>query len=127
MIFAVDFDGTCVTHCYPNIGEDAPYAVAVLKALTTAGHKIIINSMRSDAYLEDAINWYKERGIPVYAANVNPTQKSWTNSPKVHASYYIDDSALGCPLMRFKDTVVVDWKRIGDWLVNCCFIDKYDE
>ena len=27
MLIAVDFDGTIVTHCYPEIGEEIPFAV----------------------------------------------------------------------------------------------------
>ena len=33
MIIAVDFDGTCVKHRYPMVGEDVDGAVSVLKEL----------------------------------------------------------------------------------------------
>ena len=45
MVIAVDFDGTCVTHAFPKIGEDIG-AVPVLKRLVKAGHKIILYTMR---------------------------------------------------------------------------------
>jgi hypothetical protein len=32
-VVCVDFEGTCVTHEYPKIGEDVPNAVNVLKKL----------------------------------------------------------------------------------------------
>lgn len=98
MYIAVDFDGTCVTHEYPNIGKDIG-AVPVLKKLTDRGHKIILNTMRSGDKLKEAIQWFTDNNIPLYGANENPTQKSWTESPKVFANLYIDDAALGCPLI----------------------------
>lgn len=98
MYIAVDFDGTCVTHEYPNIGKDIG-AVPVLKKLTDGGHKIILNTMRSGDKLKEAMQWFTDNNIPLYGANENPTQKSWTESPKVFANLYIDDAALGCPLI----------------------------
>lgn len=98
MYIAVDFDGTCVTHEYPKVGKDIG-AVPVLKKLTDNGHKLILNTMRSGKELAAAIKWFIDNDIPLYGANENPTQKSWTTSPKVHANLYIDDAALGCPLI----------------------------
>lgn len=46
MIIAVDFDGTCVTHEFPRVGEEIG-AAEVLKELTDKGHKIILFTMRS--------------------------------------------------------------------------------
>ena len=97
LYIAVDFDGTCVSHEYPKVGKDIG-AVPVLKKLTNSGHKIILNTMRSGKELADAIKWFIDNDIPLFGANENPTQKSWTTSPKVHANIYIDDAALGCPL-----------------------------
>lgn len=37
MIIAVDFDGTCVTHEFPRVGEEIG-AAEVLKELTDKGH-----------------------------------------------------------------------------------------
>ena len=46
MIIAVDFDGTCVKHAYPKIGEDIG-AIPVLKQLVNDGHQLVLNTMRS--------------------------------------------------------------------------------
>ena len=35
MIIAVDFDGTIVTHEYPKIGKDIPFAIDVLNRYDT--------------------------------------------------------------------------------------------
>lgn len=98
MIIAIDFDGTCVTRDYPNIGKDIG-AVPVLQALIGKKHKLILYTMRCDERLEDAKNWFKENGIELYACQLNPDQKNWTTSNKCYAQLYIDDAALGAPLL----------------------------
>lgn len=115
MYIAIDFDGTCVTHDYPRIGKDIN-AVNVLKKLVANGHKLILNTMRSGKELKEAINWFKKNDIELYGANENPTQKRWTNSPKVYAHLYIDDAALGCPLkmdLSISDRPFVDWEAVS--------------
>ena len=73
-LIAVDFDGTVVTHAYPEIGDDAG-AVPVLKELTDNGCRLILFTMRHGKLLDDAIRWFRERGIPLYAVNENPSQR----------------------------------------------------
>ena len=46
MVIAVDFDGTCVTHEFPEIGKEIG-AVPVLRFLVNQGHQIVLNTMRS--------------------------------------------------------------------------------
>ena len=120
MYIAIDFDGTCVTHDYPRIGKEIG-ATKVLKRLVEAGHKLILNTMRSDKELHDAVNWFKKNGIELYGVNENPTQKRWTNSPKVYAHMYIDDAALGCPLINapeLSNRPFVDWDSIDRQLIQ---------
>ena len=114
-IFAIDCDGTVVTHEYPNMGTDVPHAVAVLKELVEKGAKLILYTMRSNDKLEEAINWFKEKDIPLWGINENPEQTSWTNSRKVYAHHYVDDAALGCPLLPGLRTErpYVDWTAIS--------------
>lgn len=136
MIIAVDFDGTCVTHEFPNVGKDIG-AVPVLKRLVEKGHHIILHTMRSHSNgkvgnfdkngnpierdtLQDAIDWFEKNGIPLLGVNENPTQKRWTSSPKIFAHIYIDDAALGVPLKsdpQLSDRPYVNWKEIMNWLV----------
>lgn len=118
MIIAVDFDGTCVEHDYPEVGMDVEGAVEVLKALNAKGHRLILFTMRSGSKLDAAVRWFKERKIELWAVNNNPEQKSWTESIKVHADLYIDDSAVGCPL-KFIDEAprpMVDWVKVRERL-----------
>lgn len=121
---AVDFDGTCVTHEYPHTGMDVG-AVPVLKELAANGNRLILLTMRSGELLKRAEQWFKGNGIPLYAVNANPGQKEWSQSPKVYADVYIDDSALGCPL-KFRDGIrrpFVDWVKVRELLVRDGFLD----
>lgn len=145
-IFGIDFDGTCVEHQFPEMGNDIPFAVHTLKAMTQAGHKLILFTMRSDKedvnstddiihpqagkYLTEAVNWFKDREIPLYGIQTNPTQHTWTESPKAYCNIYIDDAALGCPLIDPDngERPFVDWLAIEGYLVAFGYIDDpYNE
>jgi hypothetical protein len=118
MYIAIDFDGTVVTHEYPDIGRDIG-AVPVLKGLAGKGHFLILNTMRSGRELTAAVAWFERNGIPLYGVNVNPGQKEWTDSPKVYAHLYIDDAALGVPLLSdpgMSERPYVDWRRVRELL-----------
>lgn len=109
----VDFDGTVVTHEYPDIGREIG-ATEVLKDLVAAGHHIILFTMRSGEELAQAVQWFKDRDIPLYGVNENPTQKRWTDSPKSYAQLMIDDTAVGVPLLNgiYGARPYVDWPSI---------------
>lgn len=121
---ALDFDGTVVTHAYPEVGEDIG-AVPVLKELVAQGDKLILWTMRSDALLEEAVAWFRKHDIPLWAVNENPTQQRWTASPKLHADLLIDDSALGCPtcFLDGERRPSADWRRIREMLVRMGYLD----
>lgn len=117
-IIAIDFDGTLVRHEYPDIGEEAPGAVDACHKLQNAGYRIILLTMRSGEYLREAVEWCQKRGITLWGVNFNPDQHQWTDSAKVYAHYYIDDAAVGCPLISPDDDgrPYVDWEGIEDLL-----------
>jgi hypothetical protein len=127
MEVAVDFDGTVVTHEFPDIGKDIG-AVPILKKLVEKKHKIILYTVRSHGQndfntdvLQDAVDWFERNGIPLYGVNESPGQEKWTNSPKVYADLYIDDSALGCPLITNHELAkrpYVDWGAVEKLLVK---------
>ena len=127
MIIAIDFDGTCVTHDFPEVGKDIG-AAPVLKALVENGHHLILFTMRSNIdkpsgdnkeiiykggkYLNDAVRRFVENQIPLYGIQSNPTQHTWTTSPNAYAQLYIDDAALGCPLKydnALSERLFADW------------------
>lgn len=126
----IDFDGTVVTHEYPRVGRDIG-AVPVLKRLVDSGNKLILFTMRDsrNGTLQDAINWFKKNGIELYGVNTNPTQADWTDSPKAHCNFYIDDAALGIPKNFDWKTGrnYVDWKRVEELLEEEGLFDDFGE
>lgn len=139
MEIVLDFDGTCVTHEFPKIGKEIG-AVPVLKELVAKGHNLILFTMRSDLekkqidplinprivnvqgkHLSNAVDWFKKHEIPLYGIQTNPTQKTWTSSPKAYGHIMIDDSALGCPLLyneSVSNRFYVDWSKVREMLVQ---------
>ncbi len=136
MDICIDFDGTCVTHEYPAIGREIG-AAPVLKELVENGHKLILFSMRCDRkvkkkdkktgeeisieekHLTEAVEWFQKNDIPLHGIQKNPTQRFWTSSPKAYGHLYIDDAALGCPLIYpedKKERPYVDWISVRQFL-----------
>jgi len=119
VIIAVDFDGTCVDHRFPDVGQDLHGVVGVLKALVARGDKLILWTMRSDKeerkYLGEAVQWFKDRGIELWGTQRNPEQDSWTTSPKCYAQLYIDDAALGAPLHQqaWMKRPGINWEEVA--------------
>ena len=64
---AVDFDGTIVTHEYPKIGTEIPFAIETLKMLIRDHHRLILWSVREGHLLQEAVDWCKERGVEFQA------------------------------------------------------------
>jgi hypothetical protein len=134
MVIGVDFDGTCVTHEYPQVGQDIG-AIPVLKKLVENEHQLILNTMRSGRELGDAIDWFKENGIELYGVGYNPTQARWTTSNKCYADLYIDDAGLGAPLSIMKaknddgDKIqygrpFINWVVVEEYLTNMGLINQ---
>lgn len=120
MIIAIDFDGTCVTHEYPEMGLDIG-AIPVLKELIKNGNKLILLTMRSGRTLKDAKKWFVDNDIDLWSVNINPEQKSWTKSRKVYAHLYIDDAGLGAPVRdddKLSDRPFIDWGLAREMLVD---------
>lgn len=126
LIIGLDFDGTCVTHEFPEIGKEIG-AVPVLKEIVEAGHRLVLWTMRSDRpsvegsptpvpagdYLSAAVAWFAYNEIPLWGIQRNPTQDAWTSSPKAYCSIYIDDAALGAPLIYPEGAKPhIDWQAV---------------
>lgn len=129
MDIVIDFDGTCVTHEYPTIGREVG-ATPVLRELADAGHRLILFTIRSndkrrkDRTLTDAVAWFNERDIPLFGIQTNPIQQTWTSSPKAFGELYIDDRALGCPLIFPEEGLpYVDWKKVRQMLVEMAILE----
>lgn len=112
----IDFDGTVVEHMYPVVGNDLPLCVEYLKFwVEQFGVGLILDTMRDGKELEDAVNWFKKNGIPLYGVAKHPTQHAWTKSPKAYAPFSIDDRNVGTPLKLYSQShrLGVDWEAIG--------------
>jgi len=96
MTIAVDFDGTIVTHEYPKIGKDIPFAIDVLKRLQQEEqHMLILWTVRTGELLDEAIEYCRERGLEFYAANKNYPEEDENGPRKLAADMFIDDRNVG--------------------------------
>lgn len=116
MTIAIDFDGTCVEHDYPNVGKTLPFCVETLKRWQEKYEvKYILSTMRSGKLLEDAVKWCNENGIELFGIQKHPTQEEWTDSPKCHARWCIDDRNVGQFLtLDSKGQPCVDWEKTAE-------------
>ncbi|MDD4990815.1 MAG: hypothetical protein PHR83_01160 [Paludibacter sp.] len=98
MIIAVDFDGTIVTHEYPRIGKEIPFAIDTLKRLQQRPDNLIVLwTVREGKELEEAVEYCRKRGLEFYAVNSNyPEETKKHEEPrKIQADLFIDDRNLG--------------------------------
>ncbi len=125
-IIAVDFDGTIVEHQFPEIGPPVPGALETLRECAARGAKLILWTMRSDgraekdgAVLAPAVAYLRANGVELFGVNQNP-ETDWSSSPKAYAHVYVDDAALGCPLIPSTTTKrpMVDWSKVRPALLE---------
>ena len=99
MLIAVDFDGTIVTHKYPEIGEEIPFAIDTLKMLRQDGHRLILWSVREGRLLKEAVDYCRQRGLEFYAVNRYYPEETTESNPhfsrKLKVDLFIDDRNLG--------------------------------
>lgn len=111
MIISIDFDGTIVEHAFPEIGEPLEGAFETLKALSEAGHVLVLNTCREDTpgryyHLTEAIEFCKANGVEFHSHNENHPDivrhilmeedlLDKTVARKVYADIYIDDRNIG--------------------------------
>jgi len=113
MIIAIDFDGTCCTHEYPDIGKDIG-AIRVLKRLVAEGHRLVLWTMRAGDHKQAALDWLHAQGVAIETDDAAlEAQRQWTRSSKLYAHLYIDDAAAGTPLVYpATGRPFVDWKHM---------------
>jgi 2-hydroxy-3-keto-5-methylthiopentenyl-1-phosphate phosphatase len=100
MLIATDFDGTIVTHEYPKIGKEIPFATETLRMLINEHNRIILWTVREGKLLDEAVEWCKERGVEFYAINKDYPEEDVLHlapgySRKIKADVFIDDRNLG--------------------------------
>lgn len=117
MKIAIDFDGTIVEQFFPEIGPEVPSAVETILEWQKE-HEIILWTCRSEELLDTALLWCENKGIVF--SSVNDSDQRWPkNRRKLYADLYIDDNALGCPLIYVPSRrPFVNWKRIKELFDN---------
>lgn len=115
MIGLIDFDGTVVYHVPEGVCPIDTGAEKVLKRLIDCGHKLVLWTCRNHSdnnpynyvggkrkvldSLDEAINWFKERGIQLYGINEVPNNSKYVGtSNKPLCDFVIDDLNVGTPL-----------------------------
>lgn len=96
-IYAFDFDGTIVTNEFPEIGTPIFNTIELIKKVKDEGHYIILNTMREEESLLNAVMFCQSQGITFDAVNGNlPHMKEfYKNNPrKIFANHYVDDHNL---------------------------------
>ena len=117
LTIAVDFDGTIVTHEYPKIGKEIPFAIDTLNRLQKYPDILLILwTVREGAQLDEAVEYCRERGLEFYAVNKNYPEenKEYPEPRKLKADLFIDDRNLGG---------LPDWGIIYRMIVS----KKYDQ
>jgi hydroxymethylpyrimidine pyrophosphatase-like HAD family hydrolase len=124
MIIAIDFDGTIVSHQYPDIGKAAPGAAETIQYLYDKGYKLILWTCRYGSDLVDAVD-FVHRLVPYVkwsgfnAPYVDAPFKSLGR--KIYADFYIDDKSINIPMVEYEDEDgwlhrAVDWAFIKEIL-----------
>lgn len=130
IILGLDFDGTVVGHEFPEIGPAIPQAIYYLRQFVSAGARIVLWTVRDGEHLAAAVAYMAEKGVELWGVNSNPEQLEWSASPKMYAHLYIDDAALGVPLVYEvleggrNSRPFVDWSVVGPMVLEK--IRKFD-
>ncbi len=115
-IIAIDFDNTISRKPFPEVGDAVPQAFRWLKEFQNAGAKLFLWTIRSHTpkdFLTAAVEFCKDNGIEFWGINENPEQ-DWSDSNKQHANIFIDDLAIGTPLIHeIGYEPYVDWAVVG--------------
>ena len=105
-VAVIDFDGTIVHHCFPEIGNPLPGAFEVMKELKATGWKLILWTCREDherlidkQYLKKALEFCSENGVEFDAANESIAMEDFRGQGftprKPYAHVHIDDRNFG--------------------------------
>ena len=121
LIVALDFDGTLLTHNWPNLGKDIGAFEWLLQFQKEYSElKYMLWTVRSDGPLVEAAEYCADVGLKLWSVNVNLDQHTWPvpGSCKAHAHIYVDDAAMGAPLifLHGDPRPHVDWERMGPML-----------
>jgi hypothetical protein len=112
------------------VGKPVKLAKEVIKMLLDNGHRCFLYTMRDGSELMDAIEYCQDNELQMWGWNESPEQ--FSESPKQYATFYIDDAAVGCPLLydpKVSRRPFVDWFEVARYLETLGIIthDQMDE
>lgn len=125
LIIACDFDGTLVRDRNPEIGPATEGSYWIHRCQREAGARVILWTARGGEMLAQAVEWCQAHQIGLYGINANPLRNH--GSPKVLADVFVDDRALGTPLVQEPGhRPYVDWSILGPRLLNMAMTYRRD-
>ena len=125
MTIAVDFDGTIVQHCFPEIGPPIGRSIEILKRLKEEFRcAIILWTCREPGLgLEEAVEYCRSKGLEFAAVNESlPGSK--LGKSKVLADLVIDDRGadrIGGGFQPIGDMTPEEWDQIEKWIGARCW------
>jgi hypothetical protein len=102
----LDFDGTVLSHDYPDLGEDVgafPWLNCVNGQL---GVEVLLVTSRTGQPLEEALGACEERGLVVSVGKL------------AECDVFISDRSIGTPLTGPPHNQYVDWSKVGPILLE---------
>ena len=121
MTIYLDFDGTVVSHRFPNIGEYNVMCKKVILSLLKEGHTVILNTKRVEFKNEQFLNYalmYVWKAFDPYKiehtkSKYIPQKWDWRRMFD-DGKIYIDDIAEGIPLKKCEEGIsdVVDFMEL---------------
>jgi hydroxymethylpyrimidine pyrophosphatase-like HAD family hydrolase len=116
-VFAIDCDGTLFKWAkFPELGDEVPYAIGTVKRLIASGHAVYIWTCRGGEAIDPVKKRLKELGVKYSGINLRRSHHTYP-SQKIIADWYIDDKAIGCPLIpQANGEPYVDWLAIEIFL-----------
>lgn len=97
LIYAVDFDGTISFGRFPGVGDPNKVLIDFLNREKERGARLILNTCRSGADLEVAVQYCKDNGLEFEFINENLPELIELyggDTRKINADYYFDDKAV---------------------------------
>ncbi|MDE0771325.1 MAG: hydrolase [Salibacteraceae bacterium] len=97
MVIAVDFDGTIVEDCYPEIGEPKIFSFETLREIQKNNHQLILWTNRTGESLKEAVVFCKQNGVEFYAVNASYPEEKFENtaSRKINCEVFISEKNIG--------------------------------
>ena len=97
VIYAVDFDGTLSFGRFPSVGDPNVNLFGFLKKEKERGARLILNTCRTGADLDLAVEYCREHGLEFEYVNENLPELIELyggDTRKINADFYIDDKAV---------------------------------